>query len=342
MYLHNLRLWQLETLSEMELEHHKLKSSLPYSLDVTSLILAFSSPISIRFRMDEKRFDVDGSYNARYEVVKKRIDKAFVKNSNERITQKGKITIVYSNISEENEYVKYIKYLQHKNILEDEIEKLEVEDLQAVSGLKALRVKVKHEDNTILQEAEVFVTKLFQERLDTKFLFHNLDHTKSVVLGIETLCKAEKLDEETTTVLLLSGWFHDSGYVECYDNHEKQSVNIALEFLNAKNIAVGIQEKVANLIMATKFDYTPSNIQENIIKDADNVHLANKNYPNILEKLREEWEQSINKKYSNQDWYHLNVDFLKRHQYYTKFAKDNWQNLKELNLNIIEQKLQNQ
>lgn len=342
MYLHNLRLWQLETLSEMELEHHKLKSSLPYRLDVTSLILAFSSPISIRFRMDEKRFDVDGSYNARYEVVKKRIDKAFVKNSNERITQKGKITIVYSNISEENEYVKYIKYLQHKNILEDEIEKLEVEDLQAVSGLKALRVKVKHEDNTILQEAEVFVTKLFQERLDTKFLFHNLDHTKSVVLGIETLCKAEKLDEETTTVLLLSGWFHDSGYVECYDNHEKQSVNIALEFLNAKNIAVGIQEKVANLIMATKFDYTPSNIQENIIKDADNVHLANKNYPNILEKLREEWEQSINKKYSNQDWYHLNVDFLKRHQYYTKFAKDNWQNLKELNLNIIEQKLQNQ
>lgn len=342
MYLHNLRLWQLETLSEMELEHHKLKSSLPYSLDVTSLILAFSSPISIRFRMDEKRFDVDGSYNARYEVVKKRIDKAFVKNSNERITQKGKITIVYSNISEENEYVKYIKYLQHKNILEDEIEKLEVEDLQAVSGLKALRVKVKHEDNTILQEAEVFVTKLFQERLDTKFLFHNLDHTKSVVLGIETLCKAEKLDEETTTVLLLSGWFHDSGYVECYDNHEKQSVNIALEFLNAKNIAVGIKEKVANLIMATKFDYTPSNIQENIIKDADNVHLANKNYPNILEKLREEWEQSINKKYSNQDWYHLNVDFLKRHQYYTKFAKDNWQNLKELNLNIIEQKLQNQ
>lgn len=296
MYLHNLRLWQLETLSEMELEHHKLKSSLPYSLDVTSLILAFSSPISIRFRMDEKRFDVDGSYNARYEVVKKRIDKAFVKNSNERITQKGKITIVYSNISEENEYVKYIKYLQHKNILEDEIEKLEVEDLQAVSGLKALRVKVKHEDNTILQEAEVFVTKLFQERLDTKFLFHNLDHTKSVVLGIETLCKAEKLDEETTTVLLLSGWFHDSGYVECYDNHEKQSVNIALEFLNAKNIAVGIQEKVANLIMATKLDYTPSNIQENIIKDADNVHLANKNYPNILEKLREEWEQSINKK----------------------------------------------
>jgi hypothetical protein len=142
MYLHNLRLWQLQTLCEMELEHHQLKTSLPYDLDVTSLILVFSSPISIRFRMDEKRFDVDGTYNARYEVVKKRIDKAHIKDSKERITEKEKITIVYSHPSEEAEYLKYIKYLQFKKILEPQIEQFEVEDLQGVSGLKAIRVKV--------------------------------------------------------------------------------------------------------------------------------------------------------------------------------------------------------
>ncbi|KIO53321.1 GAF domain-containing protein [Flavobacterium hibernum] len=142
MYLHNLRLWQLQTLCEMELEHHQLKASLPYELDVTSLILVFSAPLSIRFRMDEKRFDVDGTYNARYEVVKKRIDKSNIKGSSERITEKEKITIVYSQNSEETEYLKYIKYLQHKKILEPSIEQFEVEDLQGVSGLRAIRVKV--------------------------------------------------------------------------------------------------------------------------------------------------------------------------------------------------------
>lgn len=142
MYLHNLRLWQLQTLCEMELEHHELKESLPYELDVTSLILVFSSPLSIRFRMDEKRFDVDGTYNARYEVVKKRIDKSNIKGTNERITEKEKITIVYSQNSEEAEYLKYIKYLQHKKVLEPAIEQFEVEDLQGVSGLRAIRVKV--------------------------------------------------------------------------------------------------------------------------------------------------------------------------------------------------------
>jgi len=147
-YLNNLRLWQLQTLCEMELEHHKIKTTLPYHLEVTSLILVFSSPISIRFRMDEKRFDVDGTYNARYEVVKKRIDKAFIKGTKERITEMEKITIVYSHLHEEKEYLDYIKYLQFKEILEPSIELFEVEELQGVSGLKGIRVKVAHEKIT--------------------------------------------------------------------------------------------------------------------------------------------------------------------------------------------------
>ncbi|OYQ38262.1 GAF domain-containing protein [Flavobacterium cyanobacteriorum] len=141
-YLDNLRLWQLQAMCEMENEYYKLRPTLPYDLDVTSLILVFSAPISIRFRMDEKRFDVDGTYNARYEVVKKRIDKSYIKGTKERITEKGKITIVYSQKQEEEEYRRYIRFLQHKNMLGNVIESFEVEDLQGVTGLKALRVGV--------------------------------------------------------------------------------------------------------------------------------------------------------------------------------------------------------
>lgn len=146
-YLNNLRLWQLQASCEMENEYFNLRKTLPYDLDVTSLILVFSSPISIRFRMDEKRFDVDGTYNARYEVVKKRIDKSRIKGTNERIAEQGKITIVYSQQHEEKEYKKYIQLLQHENKLAKEIEKFEVEDLQGVTGLKALRVAVIYSEN---------------------------------------------------------------------------------------------------------------------------------------------------------------------------------------------------
>lgn len=143
-FLKNLRLWQLRVICESELHYKKYKETLDYSLDVSSLILVYSTPISIRFRMDEKRFDVDGSYNARYEMIKKRIDKSLIKNSDERITQPGKISIIYSQDREREEYLKLIKILQGQNVLST-IEELEVEDLQGINGLRALRVSVNYE-----------------------------------------------------------------------------------------------------------------------------------------------------------------------------------------------------
>jgi hypothetical protein len=40
------------------------------------------------------------------------------------------------------EYLKYINFLQNKGILSSEVEMLDLEDLQGVSGLRAVRVKV--------------------------------------------------------------------------------------------------------------------------------------------------------------------------------------------------------
>lgn len=141
-YLYNLRLWQLQAMCEMENAHYELSKELPHPLDVASMILVFNTSLSVRFRMDEKRFDVDGTYNARYEVVKKRVDKAYIKGTQERITQPGKIAIVYSQKEDEREYMRYIKFLQSKQYLGDSIEIVELQDLQAVTGLKAIRVEV--------------------------------------------------------------------------------------------------------------------------------------------------------------------------------------------------------
>ncbi|MBU3821082.1 GAF domain-containing protein [Flavobacteriaceae bacterium XHP0103] len=141
-YLYNLRLWQLQVMCEMENEYYNSQDEYPLSLDVASMILVFNQPLSIRFRMDEKRFDVDGTYNARYEVVKKRVDKAFIKGTEERVTGKGKITIVYSQKEDEIEYLRYVKFLQSKKVLNNDEEILELENLQGVTGLKAIRVSL--------------------------------------------------------------------------------------------------------------------------------------------------------------------------------------------------------
>ena len=148
LYLNNLRLWQLQVMCEMENTHYKLKPELSVKLDVASLILVYNTSLSIRFRMDEKRFDVDGTYNARYEVIKKRIDKSFIKGTNERLTQPGKMVIVYSQKKDELEYLRYIKFLKSKGYFTDSIEIVELEGLQGVSGLKAIRAEILYKTRT--------------------------------------------------------------------------------------------------------------------------------------------------------------------------------------------------
>ena len=142
LYLRNLRLWQLSSMAHIARLTQQLGAKLKVPLQTTQMILMHSAPITISFRSDERRFDVEGAYNVRYEIIKKRIDKVHVKDTGERLTQPGTIAMVYSYVREMEELKKYVTFLQSKKILLPEIEMLDLEELQGVSGLKALRVKV--------------------------------------------------------------------------------------------------------------------------------------------------------------------------------------------------------
>lgn len=143
MHLQNFRLWQLLHMCEITRIVEDLQSDLEVPLRTAQLIFAYTNSLSIRFRMDEKQFDVDGAYNVRYEILKKRIDKATINGTEERLTQAGKVAIVYLQEKDRQEYMRYIEYLLHEGYITDEVEDLEINKLQSVQGLRALRVTVK-------------------------------------------------------------------------------------------------------------------------------------------------------------------------------------------------------
>lgn len=141
-YLQNMRLWQLQVMAEQMCVHYRNNIQDAIPMDATSLILVYDSSLSIQFRLDEKRFDIDGSYNTRYEIIKKRLDKAVIKNAQERIVQPKSIAVVFASHADRDEYMGYIKYLQQLGVLQSPIHAFEVEDLQGVAGLIGLRVLV--------------------------------------------------------------------------------------------------------------------------------------------------------------------------------------------------------
>ena len=141
-HVKDLTLWQLLLSCGLAWHTEQVKPELKVPLDTCHLILVNHTPLSIRFRFDEKRFDVDGAYDARHEIIKSRIDKALIKGSGERLTQPGRIAVVYSNPAEGKEIQQHIDFLMGIGKLHDDLEFLDLDDMPDVRGLKAIRVGV--------------------------------------------------------------------------------------------------------------------------------------------------------------------------------------------------------
>ena len=141
-HIKDMTLWQIMVACGMARQTQKVKPDLKIPLDTCHLILVNHSPLSIRFRYDEKRFDVDGAYDVRHEIIKSRLDKALVKGSGERLTQPGRVALVYANSAEQREIEQHIRFLTDLGQLKNDPELIDLDDLPDVMGLKAIRVGV--------------------------------------------------------------------------------------------------------------------------------------------------------------------------------------------------------
>lgn len=148
LYIDNLRLCQLLWTCRIVRELRQAGAakqpagSPQIDLQIAPLILAYGSCITLKFRMDEKRLDVDGSYNIRYEIVKKRIDKARILGRGERLSQQGHIAVVYTHEKEAQAYRRHFSYLSNRGLIGETCEELDLEPLPGVKGLRALRASI--------------------------------------------------------------------------------------------------------------------------------------------------------------------------------------------------------
>jgi|GEM_PF-4132362 len=140
--LEKLRYWQLETIVEMTLMVSRLKKQISIPLETAQLILAYNDTLSIRFKEEEKQFDVDGTYNIRHEVIKKRLDKIKIKETDERLTTAGTISIVYLDVTTKQTYIDLLKRLKEAKGLNFNIENLQLENISGAEGLAALRLNI--------------------------------------------------------------------------------------------------------------------------------------------------------------------------------------------------------
>ena len=187
--------------------------------------------------------------------------------------------------------------------------------------------------SSLLTAAENYATQLLSEALDQNYLYHNLRHTQRVVQSTKELTDALGVGGDEAENLVLAAWMHDTGFTQGHEEHEESSCALATEFLQKEGADPKRIEAVTALIRATKRYHEPENRFEEILRDADTSHFAQKSYRETAELLRQELALLNIAHYDDTEWREANITMLRtEHRFYTDYAIENWQAGKDDNV----------
>ena len=194
-------------------------------------------------------------------------------------------------------------------------------------------------EKDILKEAEAYARMILWRDLPEKMTYHSINHTLEVVESAIEIGRKQNLSEDDLEILQLAAWFHDLGYAKDCENHEEMGAKMGEEFLEANGYPREKIDKVIGCIMATKMPQISENYFERILCDADLMHLADEDYFKKADLLHKELEHTKACKIPEKEWLKMNRDFLKKHCFFTDYAKDNYESAVKENLKKVRQRL---
>ena len=168
---------------------------------------------------------------------------------------------------------------------------------------------------------DVIINKLKQE-LPNDLYYHGPHHTLDVIDSAERIGKSEGLNEEEIMLIKLAALFHDSGFLNKYQNNEVEGAKFAKEFLPKYGFTDQQVDLVEGMILATVIPQKPTNHLEEIICDADLDYLgrSKEEFDKISDSLAKELVKYKFLK-TTSDWDPIQVKFLESHRYFTDTCK---------------------
>lgn len=193
--------------------------------------------------------------------------------------------------------------------------------------------------NTIVDQSKSHCVKLLTIQNKLILPFHNLQHTLEVFRNVRNIGQHEAVSVEDLEILQIAALFHDTGMIDKFMGHEEVSASNANTFLRNISYSEDKIQKVITCIMATKMPQAPQSKLSSILCDADLFHLGCSGYLIKNELLRHEWQINLNIRYTDDEWQHLNLNFLKEHHYFTSYCQNVLDEKKHENWLLIEKQI---
>jgi len=183
-------------------------------------------------------------------------------------------------------------------------------------------------------QMQEYVLDMLRSELPKQYHYHNPEHTIYVQEKTLEIGRHEGCSEDELNLLDIAALWHDTGYTRIYKNHEEQSCQLARQYLTEKGISPIEIDQICSIIMATKIPQTPKNKLEEIIADADLEYLGTETFENKSQDLFHEL-RSLNPSLTKDKWDQMQISFISKHKYFTRFCQENREPVKQDHLNQL-------
>lgn len=185
-----------------------------------------------------------------------------------------------------------------------------------------------------------YVSMLFGRHFNSSLVYHNLEHTRSVVSRAMEIAGSYELGEQERFVLFVAAWFHDTGQLFTVpEEHEHRSVGIMREFLLGHGMDGKTISLIEGCILATRIPHQPETFLEQIICDADTYNLGTDEFITTDDQLRE--ELSLRSFDTSEGWHQGTLAFLRRHRFFTSYCQQLLLAGKQKNMDTIIGRIKN-
>jgi len=192
----------------------------------------------------------------------------------------------------------------------------------------------------IIDEAASYVTQYMKEHKKDNLLYHNIEHTKSVVSAAMQIANHYQLDDKDFFSVVIAAWFHDLGYFNGEGaGHEERGAALAETFLQGKSADAETIETVRKCILATIMPQNPQNLLEQIVCDADLFHFGTDAFIERSKLMRKEIEVTYNKTITKDDWRRGTLTLMEAHHFHTDYSRLLLNDKKRENIEQLKQKL---
>ncbi len=191
-------------------------------------------------------------------------------------------------------------------------------------------------ETPLLSSTEAFATQFATTQIDATHHFHAPEHVDDAARFAVELAAGYRMPLEQIEEIGVAMWFHDLGFSEGWRDHELRSADLATTFLNQAGVSQDRIDRIRDLIMVTNRSQPPDGLAQEIVLDADTVHLGQSKYFDRLNDLRREWEATQNRIYTDEEWLTINLEFIRSHQFFTELAEARLGRRKRKNLESLE------